>query len=64
LLVEILFTAKLLGQLLYYTPDNAETLIDTGLIAISAAFIQTGKRNIDRGMVVAATHETLNLIFI
>jgi hypothetical protein len=61
---EILFTAEFLGQMLYYTLDNAETLIDTGLIVISTAFIQAGKRNIDRGMVVAATHKTLNLILI
>jgi len=61
---EILFAAKFLGQLLYYTLDNAETLIDTGLIVISTALIQAGKCNIDRGMVVAATHKTLNLILI
>jgi hypothetical protein len=61
---EIFFTAELPGQVLYYTLDNAETLIDTGLIVISAAFIQAGKRNIDRSMVVAAADKTLNLIFI
>ena len=64
LLFKILLTAEFLGQMLYYTVDNAETLIDTGLIVISTAFIQAGKRNIDRGMVVTATNKTLNLIFI
>ena len=64
LLFKILLTAEFLGQMLYYLPDHAEALIDTGLVVVSTAFIQAGKRNIDRGMVVAATHKTPHLVFI
>jgi hypothetical protein len=64
LFLKIFFTAEFLGQMLYYTRDNAQALVDTGLIVIPAALIQAGKCNIDRGMVVAATHKILNLLLI
>jgi hypothetical protein len=63
LLLEIFLTAEFLGQVLYYALDNTQTLIDTDLVVVSTAFIQAGKRNIDRGMVVATVHKTLNLLF-
>jgi len=64
LLLEEFFTAEFLGQMLYHTRDNAQALVDTGLIVIPAALIQTGKCNIDRGMVVATIHKILNLLLI
>ena len=61
---QVFFTAKFLGKMLDDSPDNTEALIDTRMIAVSAAFIQAGNCNIDRSMVVAATHKTPHLVFI
>ena len=47
-----------------HTPDDTETLINTVLVIISAARIQAGQRNIDRGMIVAPIDESTNLSFV
>jgi len=64
LTLKVFFTAKFLGKMLYHLLYDFEALIDARLIVISTAFIQAGKCDIDRGMVVAAINKTLNLIFV
>ena len=40
--------------------DNAQEFIDTGLIAVSPAFVQRGKGNVNRRVKITVRDELLN----
>ena len=54
-----MFTAAVyLGEHLYDLPDHVDTLVDPGLVVASAALMEGRQRDVQSGMVVAASCKT------
>jgi hypothetical protein len=64
LLFQVGTAAELLGKRLDDPPDHRETLIDAGLVVVSAALVQARQRDIDRCVIIAAVDETLDFFSI